>query len=956
MGLASLSVGSQFGIPVVNTGGGVIVDNAEDIVIPPNIELTCGGNNPSDASSDDYRIKDGSGNVQLTNAIVLDTRYKISMTHSGGVNSKNSAFTHCTLEAGVGTGSTPNPYSPSVWYADCIPTSTPTVPCSTDFTPKPYLRSAIYEQSAFAPGGPAAGSVGISIGTDHDTVRNVTVLGFGTCYSLDGGVRPVIDHLVGDCNTGISIANSNNPHIDSFIIHPALTSGAYASYIGDIESIAASGSLYLVKAEVDTFYTGDSVGLKAGDTVWIATGKTGGTQSARGRWTIGTPSTVSCDSSRSTHTCQSFTLTNSIATAGGITATGSINASVVNGTPPTAIQQVSSTNFKLISPGQTVVDTSHTGCLDTSNGTPTVVAVWPARAIIYLSARALCTNSGDTFSFTDVTPFSPGYLCTTADLTDDETTDQQSGCLYVNASFRYGDGFYESNDGGASVVNCNVFEHMVAFHLSTGASNGRWTNCATGNNETLPDRNLAAMATDGNLISLLISGDHNSPSSTADACALSWSNSVLGQHRPVAIVVQSNCNDVDQFTNLTVGVDNGQQNGIELELDGGGVALANATGGGQANFFKADAGYGGPPTTLNISNNLLPQATLYEEDSTASSNTAGCGNVFAVPTPYLCAPSTFVQPPGGRLTLTACAMSKCYPVMTGDVTGASHVYYVPYTGQQVPIYSSATGTFGLADIGATGLSLNLDSSSIAANTLYDIFVHIYSGDRSTELCTGPAWSNATTRAYDVVQASGIWINTAGMPCRHTSGSIRTYMPYECTYLGTMNTTLAGQTAQQFGPVSGPGGGAPCLCLYNAYNHVTLTSISADTNSPYSYNGSIWRYLDNSASNGVTVVDGLGQILPSAQVTDALSSGAAGATGRAAAIGIDFLPPGGTIVSPLPIVRSNSTVQGAYGTTVASKPSLGLWTAYAVEGAVGGTTGNATFGGNNYQALNVQVQD
>lgn len=953
-GVAGLSLGTGANPVVVNTGGGVILDNSQDIVIPPNVELTCGGNNPSDVPGDDYRIKSGAGNVQLTNAIILDPQYKISMPHAGGTNSKNAAFTGCTLEAGVGTGSPPNPYSPSVWYADCIPTTTPVVPCTTDLTPKPYLRSAIYEQSAFAPGGPAAGSVGISIGTDHDTVRNVTVLGFGTCYSLEGGVRPIIDHLVGDCNTGISITDSNNPHIDGVNIAAALSSGAYATYIGDIETISDSGGVYQVSAEVDDFYTSDSVGLKAGDTVWIATGKTGGVQSARGRWTIGTPTTsLSC---RSGHSCQTFTLTNSIST--GVNAMGNIKTAIASGTPPTAIQGVTSLNFKLISPGQVVTDSTDGTCITHSPAPDTtVVAVWPARGIVYLSAPVLCNHTGDTFHFADVATFSPNFLCTTADVTDGETTDPQTGCLYIDASFRYGDGFYENNDGGASVVNCTVFEHMVAFHLSTGASNGRWTNCATGNNNTLPDRNLAAMATDGNLISLLISGDHNlPPDSLEDGCGLSWSNSVLGQHRPVAIVIQSNCNDVNRFSNVSIGVDNGQQNGIKLELDGGGVVLANAAGGGEGSIFKADAGYGGPPTTLNISNNSLPDTMLYQEDSAASSNTTGCGNVFAVPTPYLCAPSSFAQVPGGRLTLT-----QGQPVMTTDVTGATHVYYAPYTGQQVPIYNSATGAFGLVDIGSNGLALDLDAGTQVAGFVYDIFAEI-GASASGALCSGPAWSGSgvsRSASAQIKQINGIWVNASAIGCNFSSGGTSgSYpcLPAECTYLGSVYMTANGQTAQQFGPASGPGGGAPCLCLYNAYNRVKLSSRSLDTNGSYTYNTATWRYMDASASNGVTVLDGLGQSPVSVVLTDALSNGSASGTPRIAGMGIDFLPPGGTIVAPTLTAKGSSTTQGTYNVGEAVPPLFGVWTAHAIEKALGGATGNATFGGSGFQEVNVQVDD
>ena len=143
----------------------------------------------------------------MPNAIILDPTDAHTTRLTIDLSNNNSSFVGCNLLAGVGTSSTsPNTYSPTVWFPNCHPTSSP---CANDGAP--YLRSAMLEASGFAPGGPAYGATGISITADHVAVRNVAVLGFGTCYSVYGGVRPVIDHLTGDCNTGMSIINSNNP-------------------------------------------------------------------------------------------------------------------------------------------------------------------------------------------------------------------------------------------------------------------------------------------------------------------------------------------------------------------------------------------------------------------------------------------------------------------------------------------------------------------------------------------------------------------------------------------------------------------------------------------------------------------------------------------------------------------------------------------------------------------------
>ncbi|HEX3652947.1 MAG TPA: hypothetical protein VHU18_09010 [Rhizomicrobium sp.] len=206
------------------------------------------------------------------------------------------------------------------------------------------------------------------------------------------------------------------------------------------------------------------------------------------------------------------------------------------------------------------------------------------------------------------------------------------------------------------------------------------------------------------------------------------------------------------------------------------------------------------------------------------------------------------------------------------------------------------------------------------------------------------------------------MNSTKMQCRFNpavggTGTNLQCQPYECTYLGSIYVTGTNQVSQQFGPVSGAGGGAPCLCLYNAYNHVLLTSRSADTSSTYTFAGGtggfLWQRMDASAPGGsknfVNVVDGLGQMQVVSQVTQSMQN-----TGKTATIGID-VNPATTPAAPTPIVQTNSASQSSYNAALGATPVLGLWTAQAVEGAKG-STGTASFGGSGLQLLSVQVTD
>lgn len=968
---------SQYGHPgyhIVTTGGGVILDNTTDIEIPSNMTLTCGGTSIPAAADNDFRIP------KLSKAIVLDP----FPTNPAGypakgwtvrLQGKNPALVGCTIVEGAGTateggGTVPNPFSPSIWYPGC---NANYIDCTGHDDSATPFRSSILEASAFNPNpsaqypasgtcppacGPASQSVGVLIEAGGATIHDVAILGFGTCLQLGvSGTSSApganIQDVNGDCNTGVRVDASNAPSLSEVRINPLLTDAGYISR--KITNITSSSGSYRVT--VDTTATGDPDAnylIRNNDTVWIGTGDGGGAESARGRWI------VSCTDSGGSCTCdvggacQSFTLTGSASAIPSIDAT--VRDTFNNGTPPTALTGISliDSNVKYLAPGQQVVDSQ--GCITSASNTK-VTAVWPAQGIVYISKPPSCTPATEPDSITFTDNSLNGATC--------NHTIVDGNCVIVDVGFRFGDGFDIHNTGGSACYNCRSSEHMVSFHMNTGSNNAHLVNSVTALNVDLPDQNLWPMnarsdtnqdADRQNIVSLLIDGDHVSghpvpPAEDADACDVEAVDSIFGQHRPVAVVVNTTCNNQNRMINIGLGVANVQDNAIGIELDSGTVALSN-TGGSTANSFVAD------DTALAMSNVRLEKQTLYIESSTASSSISGCGNVFSAPTPYLCAPSSFTQLPGGRLTLT-----QGHPVMSSDVLAATTIYYSPYASSEIPIYASATGVFGLYDVGSSGIKLELDSTVQLGTTLYDLFAVVDSGD--VRLCTGPAWASITGGSLvrgstgQIQQVNGVWVNGTIMSCHFHSGASsgdHSCQPYECTYLGSADMTANGQTKQQFGPVSGSGGGGNCLCLYNAYNRVTLTSTSQDSAGQYSYTSTTWRRQNNSASNSVTGIDGLGEMQISSQLTDAMSNGIGAGTGFAIAIGIDFMFPGGTVVAPIPIVQANSTSKGTYSTTVSSAPVKGIWIAQAVEAAISGSAGTPNFGGNGYQQLSVRVQD
>jgi hypothetical protein len=175
--------------------------------------------------------------------------------------------------------------------------------------------------------------------------------------------------------------------------------------------------------------------------------------------------------------------------------------------------------------------------------------------------------------------------------------------------------------------------------------------------------------------------------------------------------------------------------------------------------------------------------------------------------------------------------------------------------------------------------------------------------------------------------------------------------YACTYLGTLYTTAIGVTSQEFNLGAVSGGSGPCLCLYNAYNHVTVSSQSLDSEAAYGYSSTTWRRMGATAllpKNYISVVDGLGQMPVSGKLSDGIKVSAGTSVG---AIGINFNATTGT---PPQIAQTSSTFTSSYNAVLVHAPDLGLWTAQAME--AGPASGTATFGGGGLQQLSVQVAD
>lgn len=212
-----------------------------------------------------------------------------------------------------------------------------------------------------------------------------------------------------------------------------------------------------------------------------------------------------------------------------------------------------------------------------------------------------------------------------------------------------------------------------------------------------------------------------------------------------------------------------------------------------------------------------------------------------------------VSAPMGRLTL-----SSTLPVLTADLTAQAALYYLPYAGNYIPIYNGTN--FVTYQIPA-GMTMNLDSNSghtgyQQSTKLFDVFV--FSNAGTPQLCTGPAWTNSTTRASAISQVNGIWVNTSSQALKVDNSSFSgTLAANQGTYVGTMYATANGQTGVAFKPSAAAGGSNNIIGIWNSYNRVAAKAVERDSSGGWTTTSTSWQGLDNSASNRISLVDGLG---------------------------------------------------------------------------------------------------
>lgn len=229
---------------------------------------------------------------------------------------------------------------------------------------------------------------------------------------------------------------------------------------------------------------------------------------------------------------------------------------------------------------------------------------------------------------------------------------------------------------------------------------------------------------------------------------------------------------------------------------------------------------------------------------------------------------------GGRLSLTSMT-----PVPTGNVTGASTLYFTPYQSDGLSLWN------GSAWAGVETPEISVSVAGLTVNTVYDVFAFT-GGDAGVGVALefSAAWASSVARTDALAQLNGVWVKSAD----HTRRWLGTLGTTSTAFDGGTITTAEDSTANRF--------------VYNFYNQTGRTLARVESTSNWSYTSAVWRQANGSAANTFSFVSGMAYTVVKANVY--MLEGGSNGGDQSVGIGIDS-----TTVNSATLYGSGGLFQG-----------------------------------------------
>lgn len=235
-----------------------------------------------------------------------------------------------------------------------------------------------------------------------------------------------------------------------------------------------------------------------------------------------------------------------------------------------------------------------------------------------------------------------------------------------------------------------------------------------------------------------------------------------------------------------------------------------------------------------------------------------------------------LTPPQGYLNLVGQATGDV--IQTGDVSGATTIFYSPYVGNTIPIWN---GTLFKSLI-FSELTTTLTAAGSASNAIQDNCV--FSNNGVPTLVTGPSWTTVTAGAGNrgtgagtaqLTRLQGIWVNAVSI-IGYNGLSSYTIPANQCTYVGSISIDASAGQVSAFSTY----GQSRKWGVWNAYNRQAIVMQAGDPNSSWSYSTGAIRPSNGNTANSITTFTGLPEeqiVMSMVQVVQASSTLGATAT-------------------------------------------------------------------------------
>ena len=234
-------------------------------------------------------------------------------------------------------------------------------------------------------------------------------------------------------------------------------------------------------------------------------------------------------------------------------------------------------------------------------------------------------------------------------------------------------------------------------------------------------------------------------------------------------------------------------------------------------------------------------------------------SIFVTPQGYLTPCSQTVAVSGcPTVGLTANAGGT---IPTGDVTGASTLYYQTTPGNQIPIWNGTQ----MVVFQFSELTLTLGSSNLA-NTIYDVCVTTttagaYAVNGTPTLMTMVAWTTSTNGSgargtgagsAQITRTNGIWTNAVVGTGKNGATTYSNIPANTCTIVGTI--LIDGTNGQV--SFTRTVGISRKWSAWNFYNRQQISLTVSDPTTSWTYGSTTYRASRNQTTNSLIYLQGL----------------------------------------------------------------------------------------------------